>query len=169
MELFEVIEKRRSVRSYEKCNIPKQDIEKILKAGGLAPSGRNIQPYEFIVIDDEKIIKKLGEEVQSCISEASVVIGIIADPQMSKYWLEDISAVTENMLLAIEDLGYASCWIEGTLLPKEDKIKELLKIPKEKRFIIILPIGKAKGEISKKVKKDIREITHHNFYGQKYF
>lgn len=169
MELFEVIEKRKSVRSYEKCNIPKENIEKILKAGSLAPSGRNIQPFEFIVIDDEKIIKKLGEEVQNCIAEASIVIGIIADPLQSKFWLEDISAVTENMLLAIENLGYASCWIEGTLIPREKQIKELLKIPDEKRFIIILPIGKAKGEISKKIKKDIREITHHNFYGNKYF
>lgn len=169
MELFEVIEKRRSVRNFEKCDIPKEDIEKILKAGVFAPSGMNIQPFEFIVIDDEEIIKMLGEIVQGCISEASIVIGIIADPSKSKYWLEDVSAVTENMLLAITNLGYASCWIEGTLIPKEEQVKKILRIPTDKKFIIILPIGKEKKETTKKVKKDIKEITHHNYYGNRYF
>jgi nitroreductase len=167
MEFFEVVRKRRSIRSYQKINIPKEDIIKILEAGILAPSGRNIQPFEFIVIDDEEIIEKLGE-ITPFIKEASVIIGIIADPSQSKYWLEDISATTENMLLAIEDLGYASCWIEGYLLPKEEWAKKLLGIPENKRFIIILPIGKASYVPEKKEKKKISEITHYNRYGIKY-
>ncbi len=167
MEFFEVVRKRRSVRSYQKVNIPKEDILKILEAGVLAPSGRNIQPFEFIVIDDEDLIEKLGE-IAPFIKEASVIIGIIADPSQSKYWLEDISATTENMLLAIEDLGYASCWVEGYLLPKEEWAKKILGIPENKRFIIILPIGKAYQIPQKKEKKKISEITHYNKYGIKY-
>jgi len=167
MEFFEVVRKRRSLRSYQKVNIPKEDIIKILEAGILAPSGKNIQPFEFIVIDNEEIIEKLGE-IASFIKDASVVIGIIAEPSQSKYWLEDISATTENMLLAIEDLGYASCWIEGYLLPKEEWAKKILGIPENKRFIIILPIGKPYQIPQQKEKKKISEITHYNKYGIKY-
>ena len=167
MDFFEVVKKRCSVREFEKIDIPKEDIIKILDAGRLAPSGRNVQPREFIVIDNKEIIEKLGK-VQEFISDASVVIGIIASPEESKYYLEDISASAENMLLAITALGYASCWVEGTLLKKEKWAKELLGIPEEKRLIALLPIGKAKSEVGMPYKKPLSSIVYHNKYGNPY-
>lgn len=167
MEFFEVVAKRKSVRNLEKIEIPKEDIIKILNAGRLAPSGKNIQPWEFIVIDDEEKIKQLGK-VQSFISDAAVVIGIIASPDESKYWLEDVSAAAENMFLAITALGYATCWVEGTLLRNEDWVKELLGIPDERRFVIILPVGKEKENGKRPPKKELSSIVHHNKYGKKY-
>jgi len=166
MDFFEVVKKRCSVREFEKIEIPKEDIIKILDAGRLAPSGRNVQPREFIVIDDKKIIEKLGK-VQEFISNASVIIGIIASPEESKYYLEDVSASAENMLLAITAFGYTSCWVEGTLLRNEDWVKKLLNIPEEKRIMIMLPIGKAKTQQTHP-KKELSEIVYHNQYGKKY-
>jgi len=167
MEFFEVIQKRRSVRSLEKIKSPGEDILKILEAGRLAPSGRNAQVWEFIVIDDENLIKELGK-IQSFISDSSVVIGVIMNPEESKFWIEDASAAIENMLLTITYLGYASCWVEGTLLKKEEWAKRLLGIPEEKRLIALLPIGKAKSEVEKPYKKPLSSIVHHNRYGQSY-
>lgn len=167
MDFFEVIKKRRSVRSFEKVEIKKEDILKILEAGRLAPSGRNAQVWEFIVIDDENIIKELGK-IQSFISESSVIIGVIMDPEKSNFWVEDASAAIENMLLTITYLGYASCWVEGTLLKKEKWAKELLGIPEEKRLIALLPIGKAKSEVGMPYKKPLSSIVYHNKYGNPY-
>ncbi len=167
MDFFQVIKKRRSVRKFLKVDIPKEHLLKILEAGRLAPSGRNIQPWEFIVIDDEKIIQQLAE-IQPCLGEVKLLIGVIVDPGMSKYWLEDGSAVIENMLLAITALGYASCWIEGTLLKKEEWAKSLLKIPKEKKFLALLPVGKKSEEVSKPYKKPLSNLTWHNSYGNPY-
>ena len=119
MEVFEAIRKRRSVRSLVKTDIPMADLEKIVDAGRLAPSGTNAQPREFIIITDSDVIGRLST-VQGFVGDASAIIAIVADDKGSKYWLEDASASAENMLLAIVGLGYDSCWVEGTLLRKED-------------------------------------------------
>ena len=119
MDVFEAIEKRRSVRSLVQTEIPMSDIEKIVDAGRRAPSGNNAQPREFIIITNSQTIEKLAV-AQGFIREASVVIAIVADESASRYWLEDVSASTENMLLAATALGYASCWVEGTLLRVEN-------------------------------------------------
>ena len=124
MDIFEAIEKRRSVRSLVRTEIPMGDIEKIVDAGRLAPSGMNSQPREFIIITNPQTIEKLAL-AQGFIREASAVIAIVADESACRFWLEDVSASTENILLAATALGYASCWVEGTLLRVEDEAKEV--------------------------------------------
>lgn len=165
MELFEAIETRASVRKLEPANISDDDIRKILEAGRRAPSGKNLQPLEYIVIRNRETIKKL-ERVQPSIGQASMVIAVVAD-ESSKYWLEDASAATENMLLAVTALGYASCWVEGTLLRQEDWAKELLAVPLERRLIILLPIGKPAVTPVQKEKKPLEDIVYSERYGNR--
>ena len=164
MDLFEAIETRASVRRYDPVEIPGSDIEKILDAGRRAPSGRNEQPREFIVIDDPQLLEALAIS-QGSLKHASAAIAIVADPS-GKYWLEDASASATQMLLAIHALGYASVWVEGTLLKVEDEAKRILGVPGEKRLPILLPIGKARQPTPQKEKKPLGEITHHNRYGR---
>ena len=143
-------------------------IERILDAGRRAPSGKNIQPFEFIVVTDEV---KLGEldKVQKVFAsaKATAAIAIVCDPEASRFWLEDASAAATQMLLAIHGLGYASAWIEGTLQPKEEFARELLGIPEGKRPVILLPIGKASAEREPKEKKPLGEMTWREKYGRK--
>lgn len=159
MDLFDAIEKRASVREFEPVEVPDADIEKILDAGRRAPSGKNLQPVRYIVIRSRETIEKLSR-AQGCIAQAGAVIALAADPEASPYWLEDASAATQNMLLAIKALGYDSVWIEGTLRRHEEFAKELLGVPKGLRLIIILPIGKAAGEVGQKPKLPLSEIVH---------
>ena len=172
MDLFEAIKKRRSVKkrgsvqALVKTDISMVDLEKIADAGRRAPSGNNAQPREFIIITDPDIIGKLGI-VQGIVGEASAVIAIVADDKGSKYWLEDISASAENMLLAIIALGYDSCWTEGALLPKEKEVKEILGVPADKRLVIFLPIGEAASSGSQASKKPLTEVVYYDSYGRK--
>lgn len=158
MDLFEAIKKRRSVRSLVKTEIAMEDLEKIVEAGILAPSGMNVQPREFIIITNPDIIDKLSE-VQSFIRNASAMIAVVCTPDASKYWLEDMAASVENMLLAITALGYDSCWVEGTLLRREKWAKEILGVPKEKRLMVILPIGKAASPGTQAPKNSLADVT----------
>ncbi len=173
MDLFEAIKKRRSIKkrgsaqALVKTDISMADLEKIADAGRRAPSGSNMQPREFIIITDPDIIGKLGILQTGMVGEASAVIAIVADDKRSKYWLEDISASAENMLLAIIALGYDSCWIEGALLPKEKKVKEILGVPADKRLVILLPIGKAASSGSQASKKPLTEVVYYDSYGRK--
>ena len=158
MDLLEAIQKRRSVRSLVKTDVPMADLEKIVDAGRLAPSGMNNQPREFIIITDPELIGKLGT-VQGFVADASAIIAIVADDKASKYWLEDVSASAENMFLAIAALGYDSCWVEGTLLRKEAEARKILGVPETKRLMILLPIGKAAASGSQASKKPLSEIS----------
>jgi len=164
MDVFEAIEQRGSVRQFEKAEVPLKDLTRIVDAGRRAPSGRNLQPREFIIIDDPGVIQVLAV-AQRCVAEASAAIAIVSDPA-GKYWLEDACAAAENMLLAITALGYASVWIEGTLLRVEDEAKRILDVPEEKRLVILLPIGKPREGITQAEKKPLEEMTYHNRYGR---
>lgn len=159
MDLFEAIEKRASVRKFGPAEIPDADLEKILDAGRRAPSGKNLQPLSYVVVRSAETIGKLGA-VQDGVAQASAVIAVVADSDASPYWLEDASAATQNMLLAIKALGYDSVWVEGTLKPHETQVKEWLGVPENLRLIILLPIGKAATEAAQKPKKPLSEIVH---------
>ncbi|MDD5135260.1 MAG: nitroreductase family protein [Phycisphaerae bacterium] len=159
MELFETIEKRYSCRNFNPVEIPDEDIEKILDAGRRAASGCNRQPFGFLVIKDKKNMEKIAT-VQEFMPKASMAIGLVADPAVSDYWLEDISAAATQMLLAITALGYGSTWVEGMLLLKEEEMKKHFGIPENLRFAIVLPIGAPKEGYAQPVKKALSEMTH---------
>jgi len=166
MDLFDAIQTRASVRQYEPAPIPEADLMKILDAGRRAPSGGNRQPLQYLLIQEPKTLKAL-ERVQTCFGTAAAAIGIIADPNVSRWWLEDAAAAAENMLLAIHALGYASVWVEGTLLKEEEFARQLLNVPKEKRLIILLPVGKAPQKNPQADKKPLKEILWRERYGRK--
>jgi len=166
MDVLEAIRTRRSARGLEATDISPEDLTTIVDAGRLAPSGKNTQPWDFVVITDPETISQLAE-IQSLLGQASAVVAIVADEHASPYWLEDASAAAQNMLLAIHALGYGSRWIEGTLKPVESRAKELLAVPAEKRLIIMLPIGKPVFGDTPKAKKPLEEVIHWNRYGQK--
>ena len=166
MDLFEAIGKRASVRSLRPVDVPDADLERILDAGRRAPSGRNIQPFDFIVVKNPDTIAKLAS-AQRCVGEVSLLIAVVADPDGSTYWLEDISAATENMLLAITALGYATVWVEGTLLRAEDEHKKTLGVPENLRLMVVLPIGAPAERVAQASKRPLEEMVHYEQYGNK--
>ena len=139
MDVFEAMQKRRSVRSYTGDAIPREDLEKIVDAARLAPSGMNRQPWEFIVVTDRSMIDKLKVAAR-WMEDAGAIIAVVMDP-VSKWWVEDGSAAIENILLAGTALGYGTCWLEGWTRPLEAELKKLLGIPKGRRLLTLLPIG----------------------------
>ena len=164
MELFEAIEKRASVRNLKAVEVSDADLERILDAGRRAPSGRNTQPIEFIVIKQPDTIAQLAK-AQACIADVSLAIAVAADPSKSEFWLEDIAAASTNMLLAITALGYASVWIEGTLLRAEADHKKVLGVPDHLRLMVLLPIGQAAKPAEQKEKRPLADIVHWERFG----
>jgi nitroreductase len=166
MDLFEAIEKRASVRNLQPADIADADLNRILDAGRRAPSGYNRQPFEFIVIRDPQSLHQFALS-QACIGDVNTAIAVVADPEASKYWLEDLSAANENMLLAITALGYASVWIEGRILPHEEELKRMLAVPGKLRLMVVLPVGRATGPVEQKEKRPLEQVVHRERYGQR--
>lgn len=157
MELFEAIQKRRTVRNFTGDAIPRQDLEKIVDAGRLACSGRNLQPWDFIVVTQKETIAFFSQHTE-WVGKSAAVVAIVVDPS-SRWWLEDGAAAAENILLAATALGYAGCWLEGVTLEREADYKVLLGIPGRKHLFTLIPLG-VPVEIPGKDKKPLDQVLH---------
>jgi nitroreductase len=161
MELFEAIRKRRSIRAFTDEAIPREHLETIVDAGRLAASGHNHQPWQFIVITDKAMMAKFTGAAD-WIEQSSAVIAVVMDSS-STFWVEDGSAAVTNIMLAATALGYGSCWIGGNTQKHEDKFKQLLGIPAEKRLLTFLPLG-VPAESPTKEKKSLDEVIRWERY-----
>jgi len=161
MDALEAIRKRRSVREYTGDAIPREDLENVVDAARLAPTGWNRQPWDFIVITDKEMIQKLKVASQ-WMEKAGAIIAVVLDPS-SRWWIEDGAAAIENILIASTALGYGSCWLEGYTLPLEEEFKQLLGVPKDKRLLTLVPIGVA-VEWPTVEKKSLDEVIHWERY-----
>lgn len=164
MEFSQLVKRRASVRSFRPCEVSREELEQIADAGRRAPTGYNRQPWEFILIRDPELIRRLGS-VQGCIANAGAVIGVVIDFRASDYWIEDASAAIENMLLCIVDLGYDSLWVEGFLMRKEEETKKMLGVPKALRLLALLPVGIPAETPEQAPKRAVEELIHWEYYG----
>jgi nitroreductase len=165
MELLEAVERRASVRAFVKCEVPGEDLLRILDAGRRAPSGHNRQPWEFVLVRRPETLQKLGR-IQGCIADASAAVAVVMDEAASEYWREDAAAAIENMLLAAVALGYGALWVEGYVLRHEDYGKGVLGVPEGRRLLAILPIGRPAEEPTQAPKKPLAEILHRERYAR---
>ena len=125
---MDVIKLRRSVRVFSNQEILDEDINKIIEAGICAPSAKNQQPWEFIVIKDKNILNKLSEKLSPLYAKSKVTIilcqrkdGLSSPTRVA----QDMSACMQNMMLEATKLGIGSCWI-GTY-PDLEKMKPLIE------------------------------------------
>ena len=157
MDALEAIRTRRSIRNFTGDPIPRQDLEALIDAARLAPSGHNEQPWDFIVVTDRAMIDQL-KIAAGWMEKAGAIIAVVLDPS-SRWWLEDGSAAIQNILLAAHALGYGACWLEGYTLPLEAKFKTLLGVPEDKRLLTLIPVGVPK-ERPEKEKKSLSAVLH---------
>lgn len=168
MEVFEAIKDRRSIRKYKMDTVPEDLVVKILDAGRWAPSAGNRQPWSFIVLNDVEVKRRVAEATTygKFLAEAPLGIAVVIDPQASNHPVEDGAIATQNMLLAAHALGLGACWIGSYNSVYEEKVKEILGIPKDKRLLSIISIG-FPAESPVKTRKELSEIMFTDRYGRK--
>ena len=164
---IDVIYKRTSIRHYSNQKVSDEQMETILRAGMSAPSGMNLQPWRFIVIRNRKVLNDLGSELPyakmlSQADSAIVVCGELnnsGNKDLQKLWVQDCSAASENILLAITSLGLAGLWT--AVYPYKDRMAIVEKYCKTPENIIplnVIPIGYPAEEYSSKNKWDTSKI-----------
>ncbi len=161
MQTQTAIESRHSARDFSNRSIPPDLIEKIVDAARLAPTARNTQPWEFVVITEKTTLLNLGNltaDNGKFISASPCCIAVFCKD--SKYYLEDGCAATENILIAATDLGLASCWVAGDKKPYCDKVKELLKVPLEFKLVSLVALGYSGKTIQMPSKRPLKEVLH---------
>lgn len=150
MELFDVMIKRRSVREYADEDISNDDLDKIIKAGLLAPSSRNRKPCELVVVRNKKTLRQLSLSKKSgsaMLEKANAAIVVVADSVKADTWIEDSSIVLTYMDLMAANLGIGSCWCQthlrysGDDKLSEDVVRGLLSLDDNYRIVGILSLG----------------------------
>lgn len=158
--LLQFLKSRRSIRSFQEKKISDKEIGMILEAGRWAPSASNRQPWEFIVVKSESIRQELARTAVygKFIREAPVLIAIIGKVnQNPKWYIQDTSLVSMNMMLMAWSLGIGTCWI-GSM--DRDKAKHILGLGKNDYVLTILPMGYIEGEIPQPTnRKALAKIT----------
>ena len=117
-ETINTIMARTSVRSFTSQIIEEEKVEQLLRAGMAAPTAMNCQPWEFVVINDRKLLDQLCDSLPSAkmLKEAQLAIIVCGNMQkalegdMQSLWVQDASAASENILLAAHALGLGAVW-----------------------------------------------------------
>lgn len=169
MNVFEAIKERRSIRAFEEKPIPEDKLLRVLEAGRLAPSAKNMQEWRYVLVEDNELRRKLAVACnnQYFIAEAPVVI--VGCATMTDYILTcgqpaytiDVSISMDHMSLQAVEEGLGTCWIGAF---KEDEVKKLLNIPEEMRVVEVMPLGFPKFQPDPKPRMKLEDIVFHDKY-----
>ena len=141
---------RVSVREFTGEKISAEQIDTLLRAAMAAPSAINKQPWAFIVVTDEAIIAQLGEALpySRCANHPAVAIIPCGDlskaipGEMGAFWINDVSAATENLLLAAHAMGLGAVWTG--LHPDMNRaamVQQMLGLPEHIIPLCVVPVG----------------------------
>ena len=168
MELKDVMETRRSIRHYNDKEVPLEVIQDILNCGILAPSAHNRQPWSFIIVEQDKELKKKiayllkeGTDVtvnltSKVIEECSALILVYGDITDELFDIQSIGACIQNMCLRATDLGLGSLWI-GYILRIENQLKEIFKT--DKKLVAALALGYTDKIPGKRPRVELKDIS----------
>lgn len=171
-ETAKTIFNRKSVRNYVETTVAPETLEFLVRAGMAAPSAMDRRPWEFIIINDKAVVKKLNDALPHAkmaekAGYAIVVAGNIekqAGGKDSNFWIMDCSAAAQNILLAAESLGLGAVWT--AVYPSAERVKpvvEILGLPANIVPLAFIPVGKPSGADKPKDKFDKTKIHWNNW------
>ena len=175
MNVIEAIQNRHSYRGkYKDIPVPRADLTRIMQAGLSAPSGCNKQTTSLIAVDDPEILEKIHQVIDPPVGETAPAAICVLAQRIHAYRdkcfaVQDYSAAIQNMLLAIVDMGYQSCWYEGHITDDDricDKMAQILHVPDGYELVCFLPVGIAEGDPAPPRKKAFAERAWFNSFPQ---
>ena len=148
--VYDLAVARRTIRRFKPAPVPRDLLERLVNAARLAPSAANVQPLEFVIVDEAGIKAEVfpalkwaayiapagdprpGEE------PAAYVVTLVNSKLREKMFEYDVGAAMENMILAALAEGVGSCWL---LSIDRDKLRAVLGVPGEYRIDSVLALG----------------------------
>lgn len=176
--VIETIKNRRSVRAYEKKEIPQEIIEKIVEAGDAGPSGANVRPWRFVVVKSREMIKKLQntaipfyknwiegvdgklkemrKEIDSKVEDpvyydAPLIIFVVGTKVMA--YESDCAMACQNMMLAARSMDIGSCWVQFGQFGLSEEIKSEFEISENEKVFGPILFGYPKDGVFPEAKE----------------
>ena len=179
MELTEAIKGRRSVRKFKADDISSRDLEEIMEAVRWAPSWKNTQCWDVVVVRDPERKKALAETLpqsnsaRGAMTEAPVVLAVCAKKGVSGFkdgeegtnkgdwFMFDTALAVQNLCLRAHSLGLGTVIVGLFDAPKAEA---LLKLPQDRCVVVLLPLGFPAKPAAGSRRKEISEFVHYETY-----
>ncbi|MGA2308000.1 MAG: nitroreductase family protein [Candidatus Bathyarchaeia archaeon] len=175
MDVFETIKGRRSVRKFKSKAVERELTEKLLTAACWAPSGGNIQPWKFIVVEDRTTLEMVRKISPGYFGETPLAILVCADKMraykvggaMGRDYLSiaDCAMATENIVLAAYALGLGTCIVKSF---SHAAMKEILEIPEGIEPELLVVVGYPDAPPAPPRRIPLKENTYLNKFGQSF-
>jgi nitroreductase len=150
MDVYEAILKRRTIRKFKQDLIPTDVLEKLVNAARLAPSGANLQPIKYVIINDPELLPSVFSMTRWAAyiapkgtpqagEEPTAYIAVLADREIRATGYDsDAGAAIENLILTAVSEGIGSCWL-GSI--DREGLRELLQIPENYHIHSLIALG----------------------------
>jgi len=167
-DVFDVMGRRRSVRSYLPDPVDDGDLSRIIEAACCAPSAGNLQAYRIVVVRDPELRRRLAEACwgQRFVEEASVSLVFLADPSASArrygsrgaslYAVQDATIACAFAMLAAHALGYGTCWVGAF---DDDAVLSAVSAHRGLRPVAVLTIGRPRGSPRTTGRRSVEEVV----------
>jgi len=157
---------RVSVRAFTGEKITDEQIETLLRSGMSAPTAMNRQPWAFMVVTDEAQLDSLGRAFPFSHCDAQPACAIIVCGDMTKtiegqardFWVQDVSAATENILLAAHAMGLGAVWTGLYPTDRYKQVQQMFGMPEGIVPLCIIPIGVPAEQPEVKQKYDAEKV-----------
>lgn len=165
-DAIENIMSRKSVRKYLSKPVEKEKVQTLLKAGMAAPSGKDVRPWEFVVVTDRAALDSMAAALPyaKMLMGAPMAIVVCGDTTKSSYWYLDCSAATQNILLAAEALDLGAVWTAA--YPYDDRmavVSQYTALPEHIKPLCVIPVGYPAMPHSPKDKWDESKVHENKF------
>ncbi len=144
MQTWDAITARRNVREFEQRPIGDDELDQILEAGRRAPSSRNWQPWDYVVVTDRERLAELstvwrgGGHIAGSAATVAIVLAVTDDPSVRGRQQYDIGQATMQMMLAAADLGIGS---GHSAVGDHDLAREILGLPADRDVDYLVDFG----------------------------
>ncbi|SEF47986.1 nitroreductase family protein [Parabacteroides chinchillae] len=145
-----LIKNRRSTRKFTEELLSPEQVELILKAALMSPASKRSNPWQFVVVEDKEMLKKLAackKNGSSFLEGCALAVVVLANVMESDVWIEDTAVASIYMQLQAEDLGLGSCWCQIRNRQTEDDmdssqyVRNLFNIPYQLEVLSIIGFG----------------------------
>lgn len=167
-ECLKLLLSRRSIRVFENREVSDELIKRILDVARYAPSAKNSQPWEFIVVRDEEVKRRLASIHRYAypLQGAPVAIAVLCNPKLSPdSYLVDCANATIYLMLAAHALGLGTVWIQSLRNVKE--INEILGAPEDRVPVALIALGWPAERPEARPRRELKEIVYMNRYGER--
>lgn len=161
-----IIKCRHSVREFKKKPVEETIIRDVIECARLAPTAKNLQPWLFGIIRDNKLLSEIAglTDHAGFIADAPVCFAVFGE-RNAEYYLEDCCAATENLIIALQAYGVGSCWVAGEKKKYAEEVRKILNVPGQFALVSLVPAGYP-ADIAIVEKKDHDEITFSDRYAR---